>query len=87
MGNERWLESWQHEVLAPFAEQYRALVSLGKLSDRSLEALLVSARACTQTNCGWDEYRVAQVLIPEINNEQQMRRPTPTPSGEDVPGI
>lgn len=64
----------QRQLLAPHATFYRAMLAwIYKADDAALVEMAEACAACSQTNCGWDAYGVAQMFIPEIRGEQISR--------------
>lgn len=67
---KRWLTKEQKRLLKPHAEHYRAMYD--HISDATMDDLYRlqgACAACTEVNCGWDDYAAAQYLMVEIRRE------------------
>ena len=74
MTEKRWLTKEERLLLKPHAGHYRAMYShISQATIEDLERLHNACRACTDVNCGWDEYRAAQYLMKEIGQEIDWR--------------
>lgn len=61
-------------ALAPHAAHYNAIVTwVWGATDRELTAARRAAEAVSTSNCGWDEYGAARLMLPEIIAEQTRR--------------
>lgn len=70
MTEKRWLTKEEKRLLKPHAEYYRAMAAhVRDATTEDLEKLNSACRACTEINCGWDEYAAAQYLMKEIGAE------------------
>lgn len=70
MIEKRWLTKNEKLLLKPHARHYHEMY--GHIHDASmedLEKLNNACRACTDINCGWDEYAAAQYLMKKIAAE------------------
>lgn len=70
MAEKRWLTKEERRLLKPHAEHYRAMYD--HISDATMDDLYRlqgACSACTQVNCGWDDYAAAQYLKVEIARE------------------
>jgi len=70
MTEKRWLTKEQKRLLKPHAAHYYAIYeSIYNASIDELYLLQGACAACTEVNCGWDEYAAAQYLKREIARE------------------
>lgn len=61
-------------ILEPWARIWnREIGSLIDAEDREVAILRHVASLMTTTNCGWDTYAVAQIMLREIDAEQSRR--------------
>lgn len=70
MVEKRWLTREEKRLLKPHVDHYQAMschIQSATIDD--LEKLNSACRACTEVNCGWDDYAAAQYLIVEISRE------------------
>jgi hypothetical protein len=67
---KRWLTKDEKRLLKPHAEHYRAMCEhIREATIQDLERLYLACLACTEVNCGWDEYAAAQYLKVEVDRE------------------
>lgn len=70
MTEKRWLTKEEKRLLKPHAGHYQAMCAhIGAATIVDLEKLHLACLACTEVNCGWDDYAAAQYLKVEINRE------------------
>lgn len=70
MAEKRWLTKEEKRLLKPHAEHYQAMQAhISNLTITELEKLNLACLACTEVNCGWDDYAAAQYLKVEIDRE------------------
>lgn len=67
---KRWLKKDEKRLLKPHAEHYSTMCAhIRDATMEDLQKLYCACLACTQINCGWDEYAAAQYLKVEIDRE------------------
>jgi hypothetical protein len=67
---KRWLTKEEKRLLKPHAEHYSTMCEhIREATIQDLEKLHLACLACTEVNCGWDEYAAAQYLKVEITRE------------------
>src|SRR5437879_3634658 len=67
---KRWLTKDEKQLLKPHAEHYGAMLAhIRDATTLDLEKLHSACLACTEINCGWDDYAAAQYLKVEIERE------------------
>jgi hypothetical protein len=70
MVEKRWLTKEEKQLLKPHAEHYVAMaIHIRDATISELERLHLACLACTNVNCGWDDYAAAQYLAGEITAE------------------
>jgi hypothetical protein len=74
MVEKRWLTKEEKMLLKPHAQHYVAMgIHIRDATIQELERLHLACLACTEINCGWDEYAAAQYLKKEIVGEVAWR--------------
>lgn len=74
MVEKRWLTKEEKLLLKPHAEHYVAMaIHIRDATIQELERLHLACLACTEVNCGWDDYHAAQYLKGEIDREVRWR--------------
>lgn len=64
---KRWLTKEEKQLLKPHAAHYVAMgIHIRDATTQELERLHLACIACTEVNCGWDEYAAARYLEKEI---------------------
>lgn len=74
----------QKAALEPYAALLARLVDhIEALPEADLQNMVEAANAASTTNCGWDTYRVAQLIAPVANAEllRRERAKPRTPEG------
>jgi hypothetical protein len=85
MTEKRWLTKDEKRLLKPHAEHYRAMgLHIRDAMIDDLEKLSNACRACTEVNCGWQEYAAAQYLVKEIDAEVGWRNRRDAAAAEDA---
>lgn len=70
MVEKRWLTKDEKRLLKPHAEHFQAMYAhIQSATIEGLEELNNACLACTEINCGWDDYAAAQHLMVEISRE------------------
>lgn len=74
-------------ALHEFAQGYlRWVQAVAKLDDTDLEQLVIACENVSPTNCGWEVYRAAKTIMPEVLAELGQRtREASVPTTEDKP--
>jgi hypothetical protein len=74
MVEKRWLTKEEKQLLKPHAAHYVAMgIHIRDATIQELERLHLACLACTEVNCGWDDYAAAQYLKGEIEREVRWR--------------
>lgn len=67
---KRWLSKEEKRLLKPHAEHYQTMCDhIRSATMDELYKLQGACTACTEINCGWDDYAAAQYLKVEIARE------------------
>lgn len=62
-------------ALKPFSTMVLAMyTSVAAMTDEQLAELGTAASSPSQTNCGWNEYEAAAILLPIVRGEQIVRK-------------